>query len=761
MYTVDLYLRVRLACHVDGLSQREAASRFGIARETVRKMLRHSEPPGYRRRQPPKRPKLAPFTDIIDRILEEDRPVHRKQHHTAKRIFERLRDEHGFTGKETIVKDYVRERRLRRREMFVPLSHPPGHAQADFGEADAIIAGVKYRAHFFVMTLPHSDACFVAAYPAATTEAWLDGHNRAFVFFGGVPQSILYDNDKCLVSRILSDGTRQRTRAFSGLQSHYLFEDRYGRPGKGNDKGNVEGVVGYARRNFMTPLPRFARWDAFNGHLEEQCRNRQGNVLRGHRESIGERFVRDREALKRPLPAPFDACDKQGTRVNSLSLVRYRTNDYSVPVAYGHQEVWIRGYVHEVVIGCGAGIIARHPRSYDREDMVFDPIHYLALLEHKIGALDQAAPLAGWELPDAFPTLRRLLEARMGKAGKRECVQVLRLLETFDLEVLHGAVKDALRLGAIGYDAVKHLVLCRIERRPPKLDLDIYPYLPSGQRGDHGRRQLYELVGWRRVMTDTPQVLLAHHLKTLKLPTFLREYDKLARQCATEGADHVRYLVRLTELELIDRERRMVERRIRQARFPAVKSLDSFDFKAIASLNKMLVLELARCEYVERRENIIALGNSGTGKTHIALGLGLAACQKGLSVGFLTAAALVHELMEARDEKRLLRLQKQLAKYHLLIIDELGFVPLSKTGAELLFEVFSQRYERGSILVTSNLPFDEWTEIFGSERLTGALLDRLTHHVHILEMNGESYRLNQSQKRRKSQKYLLNRRCNG
>ena len=224
------------------------------------------------------------------------------------------------------------------------------------------------------------------------------------------------------------------------------------------------------------------------------------------------------------------------------------------------------------------------------------------------------------------------------------------------------------------------------------------------------------------------------------MPAFLREYGKLARQCAAEGAGHVRYLVRLAELELIDRERRMVERRIRQARFPAVKSLDSFDFKAIPSLNKMLVVELARCEYAERRENIIALGNSGTGKTHIALGLGLAACQKGLPVGFTTAAALVHELMEARDGKRLLRFQKQLAKYSLLVIDELGFVPLSKTGAELLFEVFSQRYERGATLVTSNLPFDEWTGIFGSERLTGALLDRLTHHVHILEMNGESYR---------------------
>jgi DNA replication protein DnaC len=251
-------------------------------------------------------------------------------------------------------------------------------------------------------------------------------------------------------------------------------------------------------------------------------------------------------------------------------------------------------------------------------------------------------------------------------------------------------------------------------------------------------------------MSDAPQVLLAHHLKALKLPTFLREHDKLARQCAAEGVDHVRYLLRLAELELIEREGRMVERRIRAAHFPAVKSLDSFDFPAIPSLNKALVLELARGEYVERRENVIALGNSGTGKTHVALGLGLAACQRGLSVGFTTAAALVHELLEARDEKRLLRLQKQLVGYKLLIIDELGFVPLSKSGAELLFEIFSQRYERGSTLVTSNLPFDEWTEVLGSERLTGALLDRLTHHVHILAMNGESYRLAQSIRRRRA-----------
>jgi len=244
------------------------------------------------------------------------------------------------------------------------------------------------------------------------------------------------------------------------------------------------------------------------------------------------------------------------------------------------------------------------------------------------------------------------------------------------------------------------------------------------------------------------KVLLEEHLKALRLPTFLREYDKVARECAAEGADYPRYLLRLSELELLDRDRRATERRIKAAKFPVVKTLDTFEFPALPKLNKKLVLELARCEFIDRRENVLALGNSGTGKSHLALALGMAACQAGYRVRFTTAAALVNELLEARDERRLLRFQKQLAKQDLLIVDELGYVPLSKTGAELLFEVFSQRYEQSSTLVTSNLPFNEWTEILGSERMTGALLDRLTHHVHILEMNGDSFRLKQSKRAR-------------
>jgi len=478
MFSVELYGRVRYACHVEGLSQREAARRFGIHRNTVRKMLTFSVPPGYRRTKPSVRPKLDAVTAIIDQILEADRASPPKQRHTAKRIYERLRAEHGYTGGYTIVKDYVREQRARAQEVFIPLVHPPGHAQVDFGEAIAVIGGVRQAIHFFCLDLPHSDACFVKAYPAERTEAFLDGHIAAFSFLGGVPLSILYDNTKLAVARILGDGNRQRTRSFAELQSHYLFRDRFGRPGKGNDKGKVEGLVGYARRNFLVPLPEVASFAALNAHLEQRCLERLDHRVRGHAETIGERLVRDLAALQRRPPVPFEACERKAARVSSLSLVRYDRNDYSVPTAYGHRPVLVKGYVEEVVIACGAEMIARHPRSYGREDFIFDPRHYLALIEQKIGALDQAAPLQGWELPDAFGTIRRLLEARMGKAGKREYVQVLRLLETFRLEDVHAAVREALRLGALGFDAVKHLVLCRIERWPPKLDLTLYPYLP-------------------------------------------------------------------------------------------------------------------------------------------------------------------------------------------------------------------------------------------------------------------------------------------
>src|SRR5208337_3728048 len=434
MFRVEIYGRVRRAVLVEGRSQRAVAREFGLSRVTVQKMLRYAVPPGYQRQQPIKRPKLGPWVGVIDAILEEDKQRPAKQRHTAKRIFERLLDEHGFTGGYTTVVDYVRGAQLRGREMFVPLTHAPGEAQADFGEALVVIAGVERKAHYLAMDLPHSDDCFVIAFPAETTEAFLEGHVRAFAYFEAVPTRILYDNTKIAVARILGGEERVKTRAFSELQSYYLFADKFGRPAK----GNVEGLVGYARRNFMVPVPRFNSWDELNAHLEAQCRARRERRLRGHSETIGERFERDRAAML-PLPvAPYDACEKVATRVNSLSLVRYRGNDYSVPTQFGHRQVWVKGYVHEVVIICNNDVIARHERSYERETVIFDPLHYLALLEQTTRALDQAAPLAGWQLPECFAQLRRLLEARLKKHGSREYVQVLRLMETFTIdEVTH------------------------------------------------------------------------------------------------------------------------------------------------------------------------------------------------------------------------------------------------------------------------------------------------------------------------------------
>lgn len=479
MFAVEIYAAVRSFVFIKGNSRREAARVFGLSRETVLKMCRFSLPPGYTRTAPVAKPKLGALLPVIDAILEADRTAPIKQRHTAKRIFERLRDEHGFAGGYTVVKDHVRLCLARNRETFVPLAHPAGHGQVDFGEAVGVIGGVRQKIHFFCMSLPHSDACFVKAYPRETTEAFLDGHVSAFAFFGGVPLSLLYDNLKIAVAKICGDGKRERTRAFTELVSHYLFADRFGRPGKGNDKGKVEGLVKYARTNFLTPLPEAASYEALNVMLTTRCLARQGEHAGRHAATIGERLVADTAAL-RDLPAvALEACEKRAARVSSTALVRYRSNDYSVPTRYGFQDVLVKGFVDEVVILCGGKEIARHPRCYALGAFVADPLHYLALIETKPNALDQAAALQGWNLPEVFQHLRHLLEARMGNRGKREFIQVLRLLEAMSLEVVTAAVRQAIHSGAIGFDAVKLIALARIERRPVRLDLAAYPHLPK------------------------------------------------------------------------------------------------------------------------------------------------------------------------------------------------------------------------------------------------------------------------------------------
>ena len=480
MYRVDVYLSVRQACLVDGKSQRQASREFNINRRSISKMLKHPVPPGYKRIKEVKSPKLEPHKEFIAEILETDRSVHRKQRHTAKRIFKRLKEEKGYEGGYTIVREYVfLQKQERGREVYIPLTHAPGEAQVDFGEAYAIIEGLKQKVHLFVLDMAQSDGGFVKAYIRENTESFLDGHVSAFNFFGGVPLKIVYDNTTIAVSKILGGEKRKRTRAFCELQSHYLFKDIFARPSKGNDKGKVEGLVGYSRRNFMVPLPEFESMEAFNKYLEACCIERQKDILRGHKESIGQRLERD-EAVLRPLPDhAYEACSCVSARVSSQSLVRYQNNDYSVPVRYGYKDVFVKGYVDEVVIIHKDKIIARHKRCYEREESIYNPLHYLAALEYKVRAFDQAAPLKGWSLPPEFIKVEKILEDREGKKGKREYIRILRLLETHGLDDVEKGLQAALRLGTLRVDAIKHLILCHMEERPANLNLLDFPKVPK------------------------------------------------------------------------------------------------------------------------------------------------------------------------------------------------------------------------------------------------------------------------------------------
>lgn len=465
------WVEIRRRVLVAGESKREILRETGLHWTTLEKVLAHSSPPGYRQKEPRERPKLGPFLPRIRQILKADQEVPRKQRHTAKRIFERLRDE-GYPGGYTQVKEVVREFRQRAREVFVPLSHRLGEAQVDFGYALAKVAGELRKVVFFVMALPHSDAMFVQVFERLCTETFWEGMVRAFAFFGGVPRRITFDNEGILVAQVLGAHERKLTRGFLELQSHYLFEEHFCRVYRANEKGVVEGAVKYARLNFFVPVPQVRDLDELNGAVRQRCAEDLQRTLRGKGLSKAGLLEEDRTMFL-PLPAaPFDACRKVPTFASSLSLARFDRNDYSVPVRYAHHPVVVRGYVNRVEIGVQGERVARHGRLWGKEGVAFDPVHYLALLERKPGALDHARPLDGWELPEDFAVLRRRLESEGAGQGTREYIRVLRLLETHSLRDLERAVARGLRKGALTRDAIAQFLLPPEEPRATTFRLD-------------------------------------------------------------------------------------------------------------------------------------------------------------------------------------------------------------------------------------------------------------------------------------------------
>lgn len=445
--------------------------------KTLEKMLTHSTPPGYRQKEFRALKKVGAYLERIGQMLKEDEEMPRKQRHTARKIYQRLKEE-GYGGGYVSVWRAVCGMKSRGQEVFMPLVHRPGEAQVDFGYALVKMKGVLRKVAFFVMALPHSDAFFVQAFERECTETFWEGHVRAFAYFGGVPSRISYDNSRVAVAQIVG-GTRARklTRGFLQLQSHYLFAHHFCHVRRANEKGVVEGVVRFTRQNLFVPVPQVNDLEGLDHRLEQQCGEDLGRKLRGKTQNKAQLLEEDRKAFL-PLPAAaFEASRKVSTTASSLSLVRFDQNDYSVPVTYAHHPVVIQGFCHEIRLSHLGREIARHPRIWEKERVCFDPLHYLALLERKPGALDYARPLEQWKLPECFGVLRRRLEHEPTGEGTREYIRVLRLLEKHPMNRLRAAIEAGLAVGALTRDAIAQFLFPRDNWRATTFVLDQHPHL--------------------------------------------------------------------------------------------------------------------------------------------------------------------------------------------------------------------------------------------------------------------------------------------
>jgi len=455
---MEHWMDVRRAVLVEGISKREACRRFGLSWGALQRMLTHSSPPGYQRVARVDRPVIGPWLGRLAELLEANRSLPRKQRYTVKRMWEVLGEE-GFAGGYTTVKDAVRQiRKQAPREVYMPLTHPPGEAQVDFGYALARIGGTLRKVAFFVMSLVHSDAMFVMAFPRECTESFLEAHVAAFAFFGFVPGRITYDNTKVAVAQILGPHERRLTTAFGRLVSHFLFETHFCRVRRANEKGVVEGSVRYSRLNFFVPVPDVDDFAELNAYLLTCCESDLCRRLRGKTLSKQQLLEEDKVAGLTIPPDRFDPRRLVSTTATSEALVRFDTNDYSVPVEHAHKPVVLRASTTRVFLYRGGDQIARHERCWEREKQVFDPLHYLSLLERKPGSLDHARPLANWNLPEAFAALRRRLEARRPD-GTREYIRVLLLMREYSPAHVALAVRHALRWTAPTADAIKQLLI--------------------------------------------------------------------------------------------------------------------------------------------------------------------------------------------------------------------------------------------------------------------------------------------------------------
>jgi transposase len=472
MRTVEDYETIRRAYFVDKLSIRAIHRMLGYDRETIRKAIVQAAPTPYTLVRPRAAPVIGPYKQRIAELLAESKKQKRKQRYTAHRIFEILRSE-GYLGSEGAVHNYVsRERRKDEyKEKYIPLEFDPGQdAQVDWGEAEVILAGERVTVQLFILRLNYSKARFVMAFPFQKQEAFFDGHNQAFRFFGGIPRRLTYDNLKTAVYKILTGRNRQEQESFKRFRSYYLFESNYCNPAQGHEKGGVENDVGYAQRNFMTPLLEVDSYEELNVILWKVCQENLHRRVRGQLTSVADLLSDERNRFL-PLPGElFSACVSYPVKPNGYSQVDLDTNRYSVPAELGNDQLVLRAYPFRVEVLLGKEVIANHPRCFGREQDILDPLHYLNLLEQRLGAFEHAKPLRHWRKhwPKDYDHLLEALRTRLPDGrGVKEFIAVLKLHREYPAEQVQQAVQAALELGAASLDGVT-LCLRQIQHAQPQ-----------------------------------------------------------------------------------------------------------------------------------------------------------------------------------------------------------------------------------------------------------------------------------------------------
>ena len=462
-------------------SIRKIARELHHSRKTVRRALNDAGPPVYRRKVPAPERVLGPVKHIIDTYLKEDEKRPKKQRHTARRIYYRLVEEHGFKGSESTVRRYVRKVRGSRKEVFIPLEYDPGScAQADWGEAYVIMQGVKTLVKIFCMKLCSSKKPFICVFPFEKQEAFFEGHKRAFEFFGGVPHTVIWDNLKVAVKKILKGKNRVEQISFIAFRSHYLFDSRFINPGCAHENGKAENLVGYVRRNFFVPLPQVENFGELNELLLKRCQKEDERVLPGSKESIGKMHQKEKEKLL-PLPKwPFLCCTYHPVKANSLSYISFEQNRYSVPVRYAYHNLMLKAFVDRVDIFYQEKLIASHRRLLGKGEESLNIFHYLPLLLKKPGAFYNARPLRSWQAPPIYREALDVLRRRYPDTkAEKEFIRILQLRKNGNKNKLEKAIKMAIKLNSLGFDSVKNILNSLEENRVriKALDLSSHRYL--------------------------------------------------------------------------------------------------------------------------------------------------------------------------------------------------------------------------------------------------------------------------------------------